>query len=173
MQNPGGESWGRLADLSESEREPQMRARYAELVGVPEEQRRAALKTFAQAEYALPDGKLRPFTKSRMRVWLSMNADEARTLALSYDAIMNQMPAVAAMKRVSIVQSLSKEFSEEDQARLRAMAPTVFTSKSAPPQSPSNYGAAKPASRKAQSKPEPAAAGPKGKKAWWAFWKTA
>jgi hypothetical protein len=161
-QDVQGAMWAQLADQAEEVREPQMRSRYEELARASEEERRDALKSMAQGEYALPEASLRSFTKSRMQVLLSMDAQQARAVAQSYDAIMNQMPAVAAMRRVSIVQSLTREFSPEDQERLKALAPAVFSAK---PVVASTIPTYTPTPSKDASKAA------SGKKAAWAFWK--
>ena len=52
--------WASLADNDDEEvREAAMAARYTELAGLDEEERRARLKSMARGEYSLPDEKLR------------------------------------------------------------------------------------------------------------------
>ncbi len=149
------EAWGKLAD--EEERETQMFQRYTELASLSEESRRSRLLAMAKAEYALPDAKLRPFTLSRMRVWLKIDPENAKKMAVSYSAIMNQMPGPAAMRRVALVQTLAREFSLEDRERLVALAPHVFASR---PAFAAEVLSGTPSSTTASSK-----------KPWWAFWR--
>ncbi len=151
------EAWGKLADAGEEERETQMLRRYTELSSLSEEARRSRLLAMAKAEYALSDAKLRPLTLSRMRVWLKIDTETAKKVSDSYGAAMNQMPGPAAMRRVALVQTLAREFSIEDQARLAALVPQVFAAKP--------VVVAKVLSATASPTP------PASKKQWWAFWR--
>jgi hypothetical protein len=118
--------WTGLIDAGEAEREAQMVARYTELAALSEDDRRERLKAMARAEYALPDDKLRTFTIARMRSWLQLEEEQAQRVAGSYDAVMQNMPATIAMRRVALVQTLALEFSAEDEARLRRLMPRIF-----------------------------------------------
>ena len=125
-QQDADQTWAALADKEATAREAEMTSRYKELAALPEDERRAKMKAMATAEYALPDDKLRSFTVSRMRTWITMDQDTARTTADSYGAVMLTMPAAAAMKRVSLVQTLVTEFTPEEEEKLRELAPAVF-----------------------------------------------
>ena len=151
------EAWGKLADTGEEERETQMFQRYTELASLSEEARRSRLLAMAKAEYALPDAKLRTFTLSRMRVWLKIDPENAKKMAVSYSAVMNQMPGPAAMRRVALVQTLAREFSLEDREKLVALAPGVFATR---PSSVAGVFGVTPSSTTVSSK-----------KPWWAFWR--
>jgi hypothetical protein len=125
-QQDSDQEWAKLADGDVAAREAQMASRYIELAALSEEERRARLKAMARAEYALPDEKLRPFTVSRMRTWINLDMATARPIADSYNAIMQEMPAGVAMKRVSLVQTLVMEFTPEEEEKLRELAPGAF-----------------------------------------------
>jgi hypothetical protein len=118
--------WSGLVDSPAEEREAAMRERYLELAALDEDTRRERLKAMADAEYAIPDDKLRVFSLSRLRTWLALPDDAAQAVAHSYDAVMQRMPGPIAMRRVSIVQTLAAAFSPEDEERLRALVPGVF-----------------------------------------------
>ena len=152
------QEWGRLAEVEEGQREAQMLARYTEVAALPEEERQQRLRAMAEAEYALPDELLRPFTKSRVRVWLQMEPEAARTVARSYDRVMERMPGPVAMRRVAIVQTLAREFPQEDQQRLRDLVPGVFVGRDRQAQM-------------AVDSPPPRAVEQPRKKPWWAFWR--
>ena len=87
-----------------------------------------------------------------------MDPETSKRIALSYDAVMNQMPGPVAMRRVSVVQTLAREFSPDDQARLRALVPRVFA------------GGDKPAAAPMAPRIAPVQQSPV-KRPWWAFWK--
>ena len=123
---PMDEAWARLADASESEREAEMLRRYSELAALPEPERQRQMMAMVQAEYALPGEKLDDFTRSRLRTWLKVPEDSAKLIALTYVAVMSHMPSAAALRRVTLVQKLAEEFSEEDEARLRELDPAAF-----------------------------------------------
>jgi hypothetical protein len=91
-----------------------------------EEQRRGQLAPMARAEYDLSDEKLRGMTISRMRTLLAMETGAAKTIISSYDAVMRTLPGQAAMRRVSMVQTLVTEFTAEEEEKLRELIPTVF-----------------------------------------------
>ena len=156
------ETWGKLADEPEEARESAMLTRYNELATMAEEQRRTLLRPMATAEYALADDKLRSFTLSRLRTLLRMDREQARTLIQSYDAVMQQMPANAAMRRVSLVQSLIGDFTTEEEAQLRELIPSVFAGavRRVTPEELEAATAARQAQVQTQRKQKP----------WWAFW---
>ena len=151
------QAWGSLANVSDTERESQMLARYAELARLTEEERRSRLLAMAQAEYSLPDEKLRPFTISRIKVWLKVEMETARLIASSYDAVMDMMPGTAAMRRIALVQTLASSFTLEDQSKLRILVPRVFAGK------PDISNVVNPVPEKLEEKAQT--------KSKWAFWK--
>jgi hypothetical protein len=103
-----------------------MVARYSELATLAEEERRALMLAMARAEYELTDDQLHAFTKSRLGSWLELAPETAQCVASSYDAVMLKMPGPQAMRRVSVVQTLAREFPVEDQDRLASLLPGVF-----------------------------------------------
>lgn len=155
-------SWAQLAQLSEEERVQLITERYRSFATLGEEERRVALQPLIDAEYSLDDAQLRAITVSRMRTWLTLSPEEARAVSASYDGVMQKMPAQAAMRRIGLVQSLSVEFSAEDEDRLRELLPSVFAG--APRRGAVAETAAPPLTR-----PE----APARRRPWWAFWQKA
>ncbi len=153
------QDWGHLVHQEQAAREAAMVERYQSLAGLDEDERRRRLKSMAAAEYSLSEGDLRSFTLSRMRTWLQLDFETAQVISSSYDAIMQEMPATVAMRRVSLVQTLAREFSAEDEERLRALAPRVFAG--APGRAPNLD----------RAEPEAHTATPGRKRPIWAFWK--
>jgi hypothetical protein len=151
------QSWSQLSSLAPAEREAQMAARYKAMAGLGEDERRNQVKSMILAEYSLNEPELRAFTISRMRTWIALDPEEAPVIAQSYDAVMQEMPATIAMKRVSLVQTLVLEFSAEEEARLRELVPRVFAG------APSRSLAVE---RPAESAQDDKAS----KKPWWKFW---
>ena len=134
MTTQGGfedKEWGVLADAPEVNRLAKMKARYQELAGLSEEERRRRMKSMAIAEYALPDDKLRVFTNSRWLTWLDMDMEVARKMFASYDAVMMEMPGDAAYRRVSMVQTMARGFPPALQEKLRLLAPNVLKARAA------------------------------------------
>lgn len=68
-----------------------------------EGERHRRLLAMVRAEFALPEVQLRDFTMSRIRMFLKLPMDTGKKMASAYDALMLQMPGVAAMRRVSLV----------------------------------------------------------------------
>ena len=151
--------WAKLADSEVTPREAAMLARYNELAGLSEDERRSRLRSMARAEYELSDAKLRPFTVSRMRTWLELDPTNAQLIASSYDAVMQEMPAPVAMRRVALVQSLAIEFSVDDEDRLRKLTPRVFA------------GAPSRKTGLAREETSLSMADSHPKRSWWAFWR--
>lgn len=120
------QAWGALAGVSEAERRSAMKQRYVEVARLPEAELQARMLRMAHAEYALADAALRTFTLSRLKVWLELPEESARKISASYDSVMQKMPGQAAMRRVSMVQTLARDFSPEDEARLRLLIPGVL-----------------------------------------------
>ena len=153
---PTNEAWGMLAEVAGEEREARMRQRYEEMASLPEQARVEQMLAMARAEYALQDDKLRPFALSRLQTWLKLEDGAARAIAASYNAAMSKMPGPQAMRRVAIDQTLAREFSAGDEAKLRTLAPEVFAGVP--------IKAAFASARQAVSPPEPAKKG-----GWWPF----
>jgi hypothetical protein len=154
------EAWGNLSGVGDPEREAAMLTRYLELAGISQDERKGQLRGMANAEYALPDEKLRSMTVSRLRILLQMDAEQAKTVNGDYDAVMSEMPASVAMRRVGLVQTLVADFTAEEEERLREIMPTVF-------------GGAPRRKTGLEVEPSMFAAPEKSKRAWWAFWQKA
>lgn len=150
-------TWGILAERDEPERTAAVQARYTELAALPEDERRSRLRAMMQSEYALADAPLRTMTLARLRALLSMDADASRVVVASLDSVMNTLPGSAAMRRVSLVQTLAPEFSPDEQHELRERMPSVFGDR---PRTEMLGGGAP-----ATPLPERPA------KPWWAFWR--
>ena len=120
------QAWGMLVDVGEEERKAKMLQRYGELANLSEEERRSQMLAMAGSEYDLPADKLRTFTIFRLQVWLQLEPEVAQRISASYDAAMQKMPGLQAMRRVALVQTLAREFSSQDQERLVALMPNVF-----------------------------------------------
>lgn len=159
MSNPqgNGEVWAGLANLGEADRERQMEDRYTELASWNEDERSDQMRSMAAVEYALPDDKMRPFHLSRLRVWLRMGPEAVRIISASYDAVLDQMPADVALRRIGLAQSLIKAFSLAEQEQLRSVLPRVFGDRGTAVAgwTPSDAGFPR---------------APRAKKALWAFW---
>ena len=119
-------AWAKLAEQPVTEREAQMLTRYNLVAELPDDGRENTLLAMARAEYALPHQLLRDFTLSRMRVLLKMSPVAANRVALSYAKVMDRLPATAAMARITLIQTLAREFTPEDEALLREMNPGAF-----------------------------------------------
>jgi hypothetical protein len=157
-------TWAGYADMEASQRESEMLQRFRELAALDEDARRDQMQTIVMAEYSLPNDKLKPLSMSRLRALLQLDRDEAQRIAGSYDAAMRMMPAEAAMRRVTIVQSLAGEFSKEDEAQLIELLPNVFAGATS-----GGAIAATMSSVRGFTKREVVAA--KSSKPFWAFWK--
>lgn len=120
------QAWGMLADVEEEERRTKMLQRYTELAALPEEERVSQLLMMADVEYDLPKEKLRTFTASRLSVWLMLDPEVARRISASYDDAMRKIPGLQTTRWVAMASQLAKERSNEDQARLAALLPSVF-----------------------------------------------
>ena len=119
-------AWAKLAEQPAAAREAQMLAKYNQIAELPDDGRESTLLAMARAEYALPHPLLRDFTMSRMRVLLKMSPASAKRVATSYAKVMDRMPSTAAMQRITLIQTLVKEFSPEDEVLLRDMNPGIF-----------------------------------------------
>jgi uncharacterized protein (DUF2342 family) len=156
------QAWVELLHEPEEVRETKMVARYTELAALSADERLARMLAMARAEYALPDDELRTFTLSRIRAWLRLEPETARTTASTYDAAMQRMPGTAAMRRVAIVQTLARELPAEDEERLRELVPGVFAGQP--------HAVAVRRAHEPSPAPPPAPPAPAVKKPWWKFW---
>ncbi len=150
-----------LANQPVQEREAAMRRGFEELASLPEAERQARIRPMLQTLYVtLSDDQLRSYTISRIRVWLQMDSAMVDTLAKSYDIVIDSMPGPIAMKHITLVQTLSHQFSLEEQDRLRVLYPRVFGA----------LPSVAPVRQPAAVKDTPAAT-PAPKKSGWKFWK--
>ncbi len=147
--------------MEEGEREPMMLDRMRALASLDEEERRDQLHGVVAAEYSLPNDKLKPLSKSRLRALLQLEREEAQRFAGSYDAAMQAMPAAAAMRRVTIVQSLASEFSTEEEAQLVELLPNVFAGATSRGGIEATMGLVHGLGSRGETKSKP----------FWAFWK--
>ena len=122
--DPG--AWGALADASEETRRAEMRKRYEELTQLSEAERSSMMAKLVESEYALSDDKLRIFTASRLMVWIDMDVQSAKSMAETYDHVMRETSANAAMRRVGMVQTLARGFTSEQIDRLYELIPSMI-----------------------------------------------
>ena len=153
--------WRELVDLEEQERQELMKSRYRELATLSEDERVSRLTDMEKAVYELPEDKVSAFTLSRLRVWLDLEHDLGQMISTSYDQVTDHLPGTIAIRHVALLQTMSREFSGEDQGRLRVLFPRVF-------------GALPHFEQLSPDSPTPAplqsARVPDKKKSWWAFW---
>jgi hypothetical protein len=105
-------AWAGLASLEERERTSQMVERFRSLLALGEDERRSDLEAMIRAEYELPEAELRDFTRSRLRAWIALaeeDRDAARSLGKGYDDVFESLPANTAMRRATIVQTISSQ----------------------------------------------------------------
>src|SRR3990172_5105067 len=105
------QAWGALKGVTAEEREAKIAQRYKELVALPQEEMLGQMLAMVKSEYDLGEADLRAFTLSRLRTWLMLDRDTVRKIEICYDAAMRQMPGPADRRRVSLVQTLFREFS--------------------------------------------------------------
>jgi hypothetical protein len=115
--------WATLAERPAAEREEQLHRFYTALAALPESERLTHLRSMTTATYALPDDGFRALTASRLRAWLRLDDADASCVARSYDTVMREASANDAMRRVAVVQTLMRDFSEDEQRRLRQLNP--------------------------------------------------
>ena len=115
--------WEQLASQAAPEREARLRTFYTVLATLPEEERLARLRSMIAVTYTLPDEAFRAITESRLRAWLQLDETTAAAVAQSYDAVMREVPAGPAMRRVAVVQTLMRDFADDEQRRLRRLNP--------------------------------------------------
>jgi len=123
------ERWAALAGDSEGNRRSGMRAILDEVLGLDEAERSTAIEGMVQAEYALDDAQLRPFTVDRLRTWLTIAQDNmggAQSLARGYDAAFDKLGAALAMRRSSMVQTVARhDLTPEEVTGLFDLIPSI------------------------------------------------
>jgi len=93
--------------------------RYRSIASLPERERMFAVRRIVDSEYTMDDADLRERTRNRLLAWLELSDEEARIVGASYDRAMQELKADAAMRRVSMVQSIFLSLPDEEQERLR------------------------------------------------------
>ncbi len=137
--------------------------RYVELAALSEEERVKRMLAMAFAEYDLPYDELRKFTIPRLNSWLTLDTEVAQRVSSSYDAVMQKMPAEQAMVRVGLVQTLAREFSIEERARLVDLIPRVF--------GPDDPAVLTSHIQRRQSASRPSERTERPSRSWWQIWK--
>ncbi|MCA9824997.1 MAG: hypothetical protein KC482_16335 [Dehalococcoidia bacterium] len=153
--------WAALLDLSAEERDSRMVEAYTGIAALSEEDRQQRLEQLIRTVYAMPDAALRTMTESRLRAWLRMDPGQAATVGRQFETALNGMPANIAMRRVTIVQSVSGNLALEDREKLRHIVPGVLGDE--PLTFSGNRVDGTPGAA-----PAPVAAKPRP---WWQFWR--
>ncbi|MBI4199704.1 MAG: hypothetical protein HY535_04445 [Chloroflexi bacterium] len=153
--SPAPGQWAALADLPEEARQAAMRQRYEEIARLSDNERVAVFSDMTQEEYQLPEDKLLAFTQSRLLVWLALGPEAAQKVAHGYDEAVSRLPASQAMRRVSSVQTVLRNFTSAQVERLDQLIPSI--------------------TREVPRRPQaltPATKPPRvhKKKRWWKFW---
>ena len=121
------DNWEALADLPDEGRQRELRRLYEALVPLGEAERRAKAEGFIRREYALSEEKLLTVTRSRLLAWLDMEPGAAKTVATSYSLVMQTMPGSIAMRRVSVVQTVSLGMTTAQIDGLYKLIPAVIS----------------------------------------------
>ena len=151
--------WEKAVKMPEGpERHQELSRLLKQLPYFDEETRRDEIKRLIEAEYSIPDDAgLRDITIARLQAILSLDDEGARSVAETYDDVMNKMPGDIAFRRAAIVQTVARhEFSVDEEARLRALIPNVLGEK------PKELSVATP-------EPQDPVEG-HSKRRWWMFW---
>lgn len=111
--------------MEEAERVANLRRFYEDLAQCESSERERTLQTAVLDEYALNDGDLATIAGSRIRAWLTMDDEEARVIATTYDRVISEMPGSTAMRRVKAVQTATLNFDESDVELLMGLIPSV------------------------------------------------
>ncbi|MCC6238480.1 MAG: hypothetical protein IT299_13040 [Dehalococcoidia bacterium] len=123
-------TWSNLAALGERPRMEAMAERMRRLASVEEAERVRELEAMVLAEYALPEADLHDFTRSRLRAWLELHAQDpgqSHALASAYRAVFQRVPADIALRRASVVQSVAREdLTAEELTELDELIPDVL-----------------------------------------------
>ena len=119
------DDWSALLCMEEAERVANLRRFYEDLAQCESSERERTLQTAVLDEYALNDGDLATIAGSRIRAWLTMDDEEARVIATTYDRVISEMPGSTAMRRVKAVQTATLNFDESDVELLMGLIPSV------------------------------------------------
>jgi hypothetical protein len=152
----GIRGWTEILGNAVAQQVAMARATYEAIAQLGEAERSGRLLELETALYKLDDAAVRAFTKVRFDALLSMDAALARSATAPYPALLDKLPGPSAMRHVAFLQTVAREYSQEDQARLKVLFPEALAAK-------------------ADARPKPAASQPAGGggRAWWAFWKKA
>lgn len=121
-------SWSALSEQNDDARLQAMMERYRQMAGQPDEMRAQTLTSMVNAEFALDDATLLPFTQSRLNAIIAYareNMDGAKAIAGTYDQVFDKMGAVAAMRRASMVQTAARTMPTEDIDTLDQLFPSL------------------------------------------------
>ena len=121
-------SWSALAEQDDDARQRAMIERYRTMAAQPDDARTQTLASMINAEFALDDATLLPFTASRLNAIIAFareDMDQAKVVASTYDAVFDKMGAVTAMRRASMVQTAARTMPTEDIDTLDQLFPSL------------------------------------------------
>ena len=147
----------RLSGLTPNDQQQELRAYFEELLQADPATQRENLTDFVKGEFSLPRDRLVPLTKSRLRVLLELEPDAARTIAKSYDDILDSLSGTLAMRRFEVVQTVASDMHDDDLERLKGLIPSIVKQISQVRTPSSTAG------------PPPLARTPKRGRWWWPF----
>lgn len=149
-----------------------MAERFREVGALPEEEMLTRLQAMVQAEYALDDEALKPFTVSRLRTWLALKEEDlqlAQSLAHGYDTVFNRLPAQIAFRRAAMVQGIARDSLTMDEVEgLFELIPSLV--RSVPRASSDTIARQAAANDLAASQLAAAGGVVVTQKPWWKFW---
>ena len=117
------ESWSALASLNADAARAQMTRRFHDVARLPEDERMAQLRSMIEAEYNLDEPRLLAFTAVRLRSWIELEPEAAKTIAEGYRVVFDGVSGEMAMRRTSVVQTVAREMTADEVVALQAIIP--------------------------------------------------
>ena len=154
--------WTDLAQLPDSERIAEMRRRFEAIASLPPEARAEELRQIASQELGSSDETLRALAAARLRSWLELPPDAARTIGAGYDEAVRGLSGDLALRSTMFAQSIVREFPLAEQRQLAEVLPSVATQVAT---SSSDSG------QRLAQEADDARAAMLARRRWWQFWR--
>ncbi len=130
MQSQPDASWAALADLDEERRQKEMSERFHSIENLAGDQRHVQIAAMVSAENALSDDAGYDFTRSQLRVWAQLAAEDlekAKSIANGYEEIYAELAGTVAWRRATVVQTIARmDLSAEEVIGIAELVPSLM-----------------------------------------------
>lgn len=122
-------TWAEITAAPGTEQSAMIKQTYEAVAKLGDAERTARLHEMEEALCRLSDDLVRGFTRSRIAALLAMEPAAALAATAPYQALLDKLSGAVAMRHVTIIQNMAREYTTEDQTKLWALFPRALALK--------------------------------------------